>query len=225
MSKSKYSFNVNTSAEAVKDSGSGNRIISESGYYSVEIVNCWITVNDKGARSINLKIKHEDIEQYLFNAFRLDKNDGTPAFGHDLFNKFTICCGIENLESTEVSIKIGKETKTCDSFVEFDNKEVILKLVANYSIWNGKLRKDMVIREIYRITDNATAQEIVNAKEYPDKLGSKFTKDSENKPKNILGEGVTEKMVEAYEEEQRSSSKSKETTSIKPSEQSSLFDN
>lgn len=216
-----FSFNVNTSAEAVKDSG-GRGIISESGYYLVKVVNAWVTTNDKGARSVNLKINCDGVEQYLFNAFRLDKNDGKPAFGHDMFNKFTIVCGFSSLESEEKSIKIGQESKTVTSLSDFEDVEVMLKLVASYSYYNDKVYKEMAIREVFRASDNATAQEIVNKDEHPDKLGSKFNESKDTQPKDILGKGVTEEMVAAYEQERKSGGKTK-TANAAPSEQSSLF--
>lgn len=219
-------FNINRSVEAVKESD-GSGFISKSGFYDVVIKYAWVTRNDSNARSINLLFEYNGTTQYLYNAFRLDNNDGTPNFGADKFNKLCIILDIDSVEATTMPIPVGKQKAMEEKEVltEFEDKEVTLLLrnVYNKSNKTDKIYKGLSIYNLYRTSDKATAPEIVNSSPT---MGAKFIKDSDKEITDVY-RNMTKEEADTFDKEEREKfSANKEETDASSTESSnkSLFD-
>jgi hypothetical protein len=191
-------FKVNKTKEAVKeDSGSNSKYIFKSGMYDVTIAAAWVEANDKGARTVNLLIDYNNQLQPIFQAFRLDNNDGTPNYQADLFNKLCIILGIEEIDEpveTELPIGKGGALKPVDVLEEFEDQPITLRISMEYSKWNGKIQERKVIKNVYRQEDKATAPEIINDAEF----GKQYEKDLEYADKPIYKDDLTPEDIEAW---------------------------
>lgn len=212
-------FNVNRSAEAVKESSDSN-FISKSGFYDVTLKYVWVDRSPKGARSINMVITHKGTDQYLYGAIRLDNNDGTPNFEADKFNKLCIILDIDPDEPTLMPIPVGKKKAMEEKEVltEFEDKEVTFLLRNVYSEYEGKIYKKLSIYNLYRTSDKATAPEIINNSPT---MGAKFIKDSDKEIEDIYRNGITKVEADKFDKEELEkfkSNKSETDTSVTPSE-------
>jgi hypothetical protein len=188
-------FTVETNEEAVKEESSGN-YINSSGMYDVILEAMWVDTNDKGARTIGLLVTYNDTIQPIYSAFRLDNNDGSPNFEQRMFNKFLICCGVESLNEPEMAdlpIGKGKADKEVPVFTdsELHGVEVTLRIAMEYGKYNGNITEKKKVKGVYRISDKATASEIVNGAE----AGKQYEKDTAYAQKDIYRDNLTEAEV------------------------------
>lgn len=188
-------FTVNKDPEAVKDSA--GTYINESGMYDVLIKTAFVTVNDNKARSIGLLIDYEDTEQPIFNAFRLDNNDGSPNLGQEMFNKLLIVTGIDELDEPEEGLlPIGKNKTDVEVGVisELEDVPVTLRIAMEYDIYDGDIQERKTIKNVFHPETRATASEIIN------EIAEPFQYDKELKyaDKMILRNGLTEETVENW---------------------------
>ena len=188
-------FVVETSEEAVKEETTGN-YINSSGMYDVALEAMWVDTNEKGARTIGLLVTYNDTIQPIYAAFRLDNNDGTPNFEQQMFNKFLICCGVESLNEPEMAdlpIGKGKADKEVPVFTDSEllGVEITLRIAMEYGKYNGNVTERKKVRGVYRVSDKATASEIVNNAE----AGKQYEKDMVYAQKDIYRDNLTETEV------------------------------
>ena len=202
-------FTVNRSPEEVKDfTPSG--YITESGVYDVTIIHAITKLNKHNATSIDLLVDYEGQRQTIYDAFRLDNNDGKPnIIGQKAFNELLIVAGIDgSINDPEATVvELGKDNEEKEVFVitELNGAEVTVRLQMEYSYYEGEIRQRTLLRKVYRTGDNATAAEIVNDAPKEDKsveqdnfLGRQFGKELAFADKNIYKDGLTEEDVAAW---------------------------
>lgn len=190
-------FKVSNSSEDVKEEVGGGAYINQSGMYEVEIVAGFVDKNDKGARSVSLLVDRDGTEQPLFSAFRLDNNDGSPNFEQQLFNKFLIVCGIDELDEPQeavLPIGKGKSDKETHIFPEMEGIKVILRVAMEYGMWNGKVQERKKIKGVYNADSKATASEIVNGST----PGIQFEKDMAYANKSIYKDNLDEEIIKKW---------------------------
>lgn len=205
-------FKIDTSEENIRDfNGEGGAYISKSGIYDVVIKDVIVDKTQNGSEFLNLFIEHQGQEQPIFQAMRLTNNDGSPNLGMKLFTKLAVILGgtdgqeIADPVSRMVPIGKGGEEKECMVLEEFDDMPVKIRIQMEYSIYDGKIRENKVVRNFYRFTDNATASEIINNSE---EKGKQFANDEEYADKVSYKDGLTEEEVQAWLKERRNSKKS-----------------
>lgn len=189
-------FQVNKSEEALKDS-SGGGIINTSGIYDVIIKYAVVEVNEKQARTINFLLEHDGRSQALFQAIRLDNNDGSANFQMDLLNKLCVIAGLDSLSEPEEmeGFKYGEkaEAKTVMVIPELCDIPVTMRIQVEYSMYNDNIQENKHIRNFFRSTDMATAAEIVKGSDF----GKQFAIEKE-KADIVTYKEVTEEQVNAW---------------------------
>ena len=156
-------FKVSTAAEAVSES-TGGKFIGTSGIYPVTIKFVSVQTNDHNARSLNFNIEYEGNPQ-TFYGLKLDNNNGTENFEAKIFNKLCIINEVDVVSDPVIeSHKIGRDQTPTDLAVltDFSDMDVYMRVVLEYSLYNGELKSKKLIRGFYRASDKATAEEIVN---------------------------------------------------------------
>ena len=178
-------WKVNGSEEAVKDRAEGNWI-SKSGIYNVTLKHVLFQQSQNGSKSLNFVIDLDGQEQVMYNAIRLTNNDGTDNFEANLFNKLCVVCGAADGDDVHdpvpVTLKIGnKEAEQYQELQDFQNENVLMRVQMEYRRYNESIQEKRAIKNFFRITDKATAQEIINGvepgKQYieEEKIGDKIT--------------------------------------------------
>lgn len=162
-------FKPKTDIESLKDAGgNGGKYISQSGIYDVTINRAIVSVNAKGARTIDFFINYNGQDQAIYGNLRLDNNDGKEnKIGTELFSKLCVICDVDTIEDpTEEDLPIGKAgaDKTVDVLSEFNDVEVKMQIQMEYGKYNGNITEKTNIRAFYR-ADGASAQEIVEGSE------------------------------------------------------------
>jgi hypothetical protein len=71
---------------------------------------------------------------------------------------------VESVES-EIILKEGGKPITAEVMEEFEGKDVILRIAMEYSKYNGQIREQKVVKGVFRASDKASADEILNGKE------------------------------------------------------------
>lgn len=193
-------FKISTSEENVRDyNGNGGNFLNKSGMYEIIIKNVIADVSPNGSQRINLFIEYNGQDQMIFNAMTLTKNDGTPAsVGTAMFNKMAIVLGadenteIEDPVQMELPIGKGGEMKMCSVLEQFNDSPIIIRLQMQYSLYDGKIQERKVIRNFFRVTDKATASEIVNN---VDTKGSQYHTEEEYADKTDYQDNLTEEDI------------------------------
>ena len=201
-------FKVDTNEENIRDySGSGSVYINKSGIYDIVIKAVIVDKTPKGSEHLNLWIEHQGQEQALFQAMRLTNNDGSPNLGAKLFTKLAVILGATNgqeiADPVARMLPIGKggEERECMVLEDFDDMPVKVRIQMQYSIFDGKIQQNKVVRNFYRFEDNATASEIINdVKE----KGKQYEIEAETADKVDYKDGLTEEEVQAWLKERRS---------------------
>ena len=207
-------FKVDTNEENIRDyNGDGGAYINKSGIYDVILKSVIVDKTQNGSEFLNLWLEHQGQEQPIFQAMRLTNNDGSPNLGAKLFTKLCVILGatdgqeIADPVSRMVPIGKGGEEKECMVLEDFDDMPVKIRIQMEYSIYEGKIRQNKVIRNFYRIEDNATASEIINNSE---EKGKQYESEKEYADKITYTDGLTEEEVQAWLKERRSEKKDEE---------------
>ena len=206
-------FTVDTSEENVKDYNGESNYIFKSGIYDVIIKDVIVDKTANGSKFLNLWIEHQGQCQPIFQAMRLTNNDGSPNLGAKLFTKLAVIAGGENgqeiADPVSKMLPIGKggEEKECMVLEEFEDMPVKIRIQMEYSIYEGKIRENKVVRNFYRYTDNATASEIINNAE---EVGKQYESDKEFADKISYRDGLTEEDVQTWLKERKSGDKEEE---------------
>ncbi len=200
-------FTVSKDAKVLEstNSGSGGSNIFEGGMYDVILKAVWVEVNPQGARTINMKVNYNGSDVYIFQAIRLDMNNGAPHFQADIFNNLMIVLGIDNpTEPTEMNVVIGKNTKKVPVLTYLTDLPVTLRIIMSYSNYQGNIKENKVITNVFRTEDKACATEVVNTEL---EKGAQFDKEVEKGFKNVYRDGTNEAIVTAWKKRQASGNK------------------
>lgn len=167
-------YKVSMDKETLKDGGNGTRMFfPNSGIYKVTIDTMRVEVNKNGARHLHLKLKNDNNQQqYLFSGIKLDQNNGKKHFQSGLLDKLCVIAGIDSLNMPVTQSRMWldsvakKDTlQVIDVLDQFDDFEVRVKIIRNYTIWNDEIREEYIIDNFYRDSDGATAMEIASGLE------------------------------------------------------------
>lgn len=195
-------FTVSTSEEQVRDFSGSSNYLNKSGMYEVIIKDLIVDVTQNNSQHINMFLEYNGQEQIIFQAMRLTNNDGSPnVVGCALFNKLNVICGAgdgaEVSDPVEKTLPIGKggEMKECYVLEQFSDTPIILRLQMEYSLYDGKIQERKAIRNFFRVTDKATASEIVNNS---DTKGAQYAKEEEIAEVTTYKDGLTEEAVQNW---------------------------
>jgi hypothetical protein len=210
-----FSFTVTKDPEKVKDS-QGSMFINTSGIYDVVIEAAILKTEEKEGnkiQTINLYVSEISGErkQMLYNAFRLNNKDGSPAYGWDKFNHLLIIGDFEDFndmptEVVELPIGKGKAMKECEIIPDLTGMPVTLHIQSEWSIYEGEKHQNFNIQKVFHPVTHATASEIVN--KVPKKeddgsgqesyIGKQYEWHEAKADKVVYKDGLTKEIVEEY---------------------------
>ena len=201
---------VNLSEENIKDFvGGDGKYLTQSGIYEVILKAVIVEQSPKGSEFLNLWIEHAGQTQPIYQAIRLTNNDGTPNLGEKLFFKMASVCGAINgadiSDPTPRNVPIGAEGAEVECMVleDFTDTPVHIRIQMEYSLYEGKIQQNKIVRNFFRFEDKATAQEIANGTD----AGKQYEKELELGGKVSYKNGLTEEDVKAWIADRRSGKK------------------
>lgn len=190
-------------------SGNGGNIF-KSGVYDITIERVEYSITQSGSRKVDIAyILDNGSKGYLWNLILFNSN-GEENFQKVHFDSLLTVLGISELKNpVKEKFTTNKgEKKEALILKELTNKKVTLIVKSEYSFYNGKVYKNMKIHGVFRTSDKASAWEIVNNGQ----IGERFEKEQPYIEEIILGKGVTQQMVDSFEEEQKQNFKNKNNT-------------
>ena len=200
-------FKVSTQSDKIKDSN-GSNYINKSGFYTVKIKHALVNISPKGAKSIDLVVDNNGQEQIIWNAIRLTDTDGNENFGISLLHKLCIIGGAgdgdEVADPVPVNLVLSKsgEERECMELLDLKDIDVVMRVQIEYTRGkdDGKIYENKRIRNLFRVTDFATASEIVN--EVDDK-GKQYKEEQANADKISYKDGLTAEDIELWRNERK----------------------
>jgi hypothetical protein len=208
-------FRVNTSKEAVEET-SGSSYISKSGIYDVEIAFASLDVSKNGAESVNFNLNYNGNSQTIYGPYVTNKDGNVNEIGAKLINKLAIVSGMgdgDEFEIEEETHKVGKDNKPQEFAVitNFSELPIKIRLQEEYSMWDGKIKKTMRIKNFFRAEDNASAEEIIDGDN--SKFGTRYTLEEEKYADNVTyKDGLTSEDVEEWKKAMAEAAKGGSTT-------------
>ena len=190
--------NKSVSKEDVSQSVSS--YITKSGIYPVEILAAFVDTNAKESSVVNLFINHEDQQQVIYGNLRVTNNGGAEnKIGMKIFNQLLIIADLDVCnDPVEMELPIGKDQadKTVAVLEDLSDTEVLLRIQIEYTQYEGDMviRENKVIKGFYRAEDKATAEEIVNDKDF----GVGFEKDQKYVENITYKDNLTEDDITAW---------------------------
>jgi hypothetical protein len=161
--------------EDVKQSGSA--YITQSGIYPVEVLAAFVDTNESDSSVVNFFVEHEGQQQVIYGNLRVTNNGGEEnVIGMKTFNQLLVIGDIDECaDPVEMELPIGKDSsdKTVAVLEDLSDVTIMMRVQLEYSNYNNVIRESKVIKGFYRAEDSATAEEIVNDKDF----GTGFEKD------------------------------------------------
>lgn len=201
-------FRVSTQEDMVKDRAPSN-FITQSGIYEVVIKHVLYQKSQNGSETIDLVINYQGQDQTIWSAIRLTNNDGTANFENSLFNKLCIICGAtdgsEVSDPVPIELPIGKnnELVECMEVQDLAAQPVYIRLQMEYSMYNEEIKMRKKVRNFFRITDKATAQEIVNNTDF----GKQYAEEEKNATVDTYRDNLTKEDIDAWKKEKSENKK------------------
>lgn len=191
---------ISTTNDAIKDSSGGASFLNTEGVFDVIINFASVTETKNGAVQLDLNIDYKGNSQVLYGPVIQNKDGNPNTIGMSLVNKLGVIAGLgdnEELDIEEETHAVGKdqEEKTFNVITNFSDMPIKIRVQREYSQYNGEVRRNLRIRNVFR-ADGASAAEIANGAEVGKQLALEIEKYSDGA---AYVDGVTPEQAEAYE--------------------------
>lgn len=198
--------------------------ISETGLYKVTIKKAVITDTSTGAKKCSLNVIPDGATaESIVNLGVIIKSDGSenPA-GYNRLLALLELFKLGEIKTTSTKI-LGFDGNEIDveEIKDFANKSLYIQVQKEYSKYNGKIYRNFMLVDGFRLSDKANTIEILNNKD----IGGRFAWLEANKEKAFRDRynGVTKEEVDAYyAAKNKEADKSKENDSFDESDDQEL---
>lgn len=192
---------VNTSKDAIGETGGGSSYMAKSGVYDVTINFANVAVSTNGAESVNFNLDYNGNQQAIYGPYVTDTQGNDLEIGMKLINKLAIIAGLgdgDEFEIEEETHAVGKDNLEQEFAVitNFSELPIKIRLQEEYTVnpKTNQIRKSMVIKNFFR-EDGASAEEIVNGTE----IGKRLALETEKYSTNVTyKDGLTPEAIEAW---------------------------
>lgn len=201
---------ISTNKESIRDAGNGGSFISTEGIYPVRLDFVSLQETKNGAVEANFNLTYKDNQQTIYG-LTIQNKDGKPnEIGMQLLNKLGVITGLEDgdeLDIEEETHKVGKDGKLQEFNVitNFSELECYVRIQREYTQYNNEIRRNLIIRNVFRAEDQASANEIINARNGNEvEMGKQYKLEEEKYTSSpTYRDGVTPEAAEAWEQAQR----------------------
>lgn len=215
-------FNIKYDKKLLEDNTGVGNWINTSGVYEVTIKAVIVDTTPGGSVFLNLWLDHQGQLQPIYQAMRLTNNNGDPnKVGVGMYHRMAAVIGVgDNYDVSEpvprmIPMGAGGKEVECMVLEDFDDQPIKVRVQMEYELYNGKIKEKKIVRNYFRIEDNATAAEIIDD---VDTKGSQYEKELQYADKVSYKDGLTEEDVQKWISSLRGGSKAPTTTDNKPSQ-------
>ncbi len=166
-------FKSKRDKESIKEDVGGGKYIGKSNIYDINIIAPFVVTGSGEVMGVDFFIEYNGQKQPLYGNLKLTNKDGSENFGAKIFNKLMIIAGLDEVaDPIEAELPMGKKGAMKDAAILEDlcDLEVKVRVQMEYSIYNGNIKENTVIKSFYRAEDGASAEEIVNEADYGTQL-------------------------------------------------------
>ena len=189
-------FKASKKAEDVRQGGTNH--IVRSGAYEVVIKAPVVSVSSGGSKSVDLFVDHQGQQQMVYGGLRVTNNDGSQnKIGAKIFNQLVIIADLEDVaDPVDITLPIGKggADKEVAALEDLAEMPVIMRIQMEYGIYRGNIQERKVIKSFFRVGDHASAEEIVNEKDF----GSAWEREQKYLDHVTYKDGLDETAVAAW---------------------------
>lgn len=207
---------IKKTQDAVKDS-TGGSYINEEGVFPVRILFASLKPTRNGAVEANFNIEYKGNTQTLYGVTVVNKNGEENAIGMSLLNKLGVIAGMDDgddLDIEQETHKVGKDNTPTEFEVitNFSDLECYIRVQREYSKYNGKISESLLLRNVFRADDCASAAEIVAGD--MENFGKQMELEVEKYTSGpVYRDGVTAEEVAAWKAQKSSGGDKKATAS------------
>lgn len=210
MEKPTLNFRVSTSADAIKEGGTGGSFISTSGIYPIKINYLALSQSDGGAFSYSVNIDYNGNSQTIYGPTIQNKDGKANEIGARSLNKICAIAGLDDGIQPTMEEEVHKawnnttkqdEDRTFIVYSELSDLVCQIQLKQEYTKYQGAVKENLVIDSFFR-EDGASADEITALAAGKDiTIGSQLAKIMENESTTKHRLGKDENKVKVTEEE------------------------
>lgn len=198
---------ISTKQDAIKDGGAGLNFIAEEGVFPVTLNYVSVEDTKNGAKQANFNVQYKGNDQTIYGPIIVNKDGNMNAIGMSLINKLGVIVGLadgEDLNIEEETHKVGKDQTARDFNVitDFSDEDVYMHAVREYTRYNNEIRGNLVIRNVFRAADTASASEIASEVSGDD-IGKQYAITVEKYCVPSYRDGVTPEEAADYEAAKR----------------------
>lgn len=208
---------ISTAQDAIKDGGAGLNFIAEEGVFPLVLNFVSIEDTKNGAKQANFNVQYKGNSQTIYGPIIVNRDGNMNAIGMSLLNKLGVILGLEDgqdLDIQEETHNVGKD-QTAREFqviTDFSDSDVYLHVIREYSMYNGNVQGNLVIRNAFRASDTASASEVASGVEGED-AGKQYQLTVEKYCVPSYRDGVTPEQAADYEEAKRANRSGNKGTS------------
>ena len=160
-------FKKSTKQEDIaSNSGGGNKYISDSGIYDVNIHTAFVG-GTEASPVVELYVNYNGEDQPLYGNMRLTNNDGSENFAARYFNQLLVIADVADVSEPVLGeLPIGKAKAMKDVALLEDIQDIECKVAVRmeYGVYKGNITEKTNIVGFYA-ANGASATEIVNGTE------------------------------------------------------------
>ena len=200
---------ISTSKDAVKDGGAGLDFIAEEGIFPLTINFVSVEDTKNGAKQANFNFNYKGKAQTVYGPTIVNRDGNVNTIGMSLLNKMGVIAGLsdgEDLDIESETHKVGKDNtpREFDVITDFTDLDCYFHIIREYSRYDNKIQSSLVIRNVFRAEDTASASEIAGGVSGDD-IGKQYNLTLEKYCVPTYRDGVTPEEAAAYEAEVRAS--------------------
>jgi len=195
-------FTKQTDTESVTEfvGGGDSKYISKSGMYPINVIVPFVSTGREKHTTIDLFVEYNEQKQVIYGGMTFTNKDGKPnVIGRKILNKLVTLAGVDDVDDpVEAELPIGKKGAMKDVPVleSLADVDVIMQIRMEYGVWNNSITEKTVIKSFFRVSDNASVEEIVAAEQGKDvEFGAQYAALAENADFVTYNDGLTEEQV------------------------------
>ena len=170
-------FKAKLTKDAIEDNSSSagaSKYMNKSGVYDAVIKFASVSTSAKGAEQIVFNFDLDGVSQTIYGPYVTNTDGKENTIGANLIRKLAVIAGMgedDDFTLEDEEHPVGKEQtlKEFSVITDFTELPVKVRVQEEYSLWEGNIRKNMVIKSFFS-EEGASASEIADGTEVGKRL-------------------------------------------------------
>lgn len=167
------SFKLKVKEADLAKASTGGSFIGTSGIYDVTILAVTVDENEHGATTLGFYVDYNDNKQMLYGALPLATYDNKNVLegNHKTFGTLCTIADVDletDFQPVDASLPIGKGGAAKDVAILEEFEDVPVKMWVKQEFYrkgDGSIGENRIVNGLFRASDNASSDEIINGSE------------------------------------------------------------